>query len=52
MSFQPLAKFHLEAIAEAPAAASAVWFWTGLGQEEKLPLTRGAIIFFLVCKGL
>lgn len=44
MSFQPLARFHPEAIAEAPAAASALWFWIGLG-EKKLPLIGGAIFF-------
>ena len=50
MSFQPLARFHPEAIAEAPAAASALWFWIGLGEEKKPPLIRGGIFFFLVCE--
>lgn len=49
MSFQPLARFHPEAIAEAPAAASALWFWIGLGEEKKPPLIRGAIFFFSWC---
>lgn len=45
MSFQPLARFHPEAIAEAPAAASALWFWIGLGEEKQLPLIGEAIFF-------